>query len=160
MLVLYPRMHKNNSAKSCGAMNARWFWLRILGFSTIVQQSTMALWRMRTKRVFVGLGAPAGPVRNDEVAVFNLGQVSEKLVIPCQPGDIRLHDSQVRYRRAEVGVHHGAEVAVKIMRCDVDLKRLGGRSDLHRLPHAVPWRIDDRDIDSLFAEIGQKFAQT
>jgi hypothetical protein len=31
-----------------------------------------------------------------------------------------------------------AQVAVEIVRRDVDLVRLGKRSDLHRLPHAVP----------------------
>src|ERR1700730_18637295 len=71
-----------------------------LGFAAVVQQSAAALWRMGAKCVFVGLGAPAGPVRDDEIAVFEVGHMDEKLVVPCQPVDVGLHDPQVRHRRA------------------------------------------------------------
>ena len=64
----------------------------------------MALWRMRTKRVFVGLGTPAGPVWNDEMAVNKIGQVGEELMVPCQPVDIGLHDPQVGYRYRPAGM--------------------------------------------------------
>src|SRR5712691_1693372 len=66
---------------------------------------------MSAKRVFVGLGAPAGPLWHDQMTVLDLRHVGEKLVIPRQPVDVGLHDPQIRHRRAEMGVHHGAEVA-------------------------------------------------
>src|SRR5664279_535878 len=50
-------------------------------------------------------------------------------------------------------------MAVEVMRRDVDLEGVGGAGDLHRLPYAVPGRVDDGDIHRLFAEIGQEFAQ-
>src|SRR5450631_4623815 len=49
-----------------------------LGFAAVVQQSAAALRRMGAKCVFVGLGAPAGPVRDDEIAVFIVGQMGEE----------------------------------------------------------------------------------
>jgi len=114
---------------------------------------------MGAQAFFVGLGAPSRPVRNDEVAVDVFRQVREQLVVPRETVDIGFHDAQVRHRRAEMRVHHGAEMAVEIVRGDVDFEVLGGGGDFHGLPHPVPRRVDDRDIDRLFAEIGQEFAQ-
>ena len=78
---------------------------------------------MRAQALFVGLGAPARPIRNHEMAVDKLRHVREQLVIPRQPIDIRLHDAQVRHRGAEMRVHHPPEVAVEIMRGDVIASR-------------------------------------
>ena len=39
----------------------------------VIQQPALALRRMRPQTFFVGLGAPAGAVRDDEVAVDDLG---------------------------------------------------------------------------------------
>ena len=50
-------------------------------------------------------------------------------------------------------------MAVKIVRGDVDLVRLGGGGDFHRLPHAIPGRVDNGDIHRLFAEVGHELAQ-
>src|SRR5260370_42564458 len=75
---------------------------------TIVQKPDIALRRMSAKRLFVGLGAPAGTLWHDQVTVLDLRHVCEKLVIPRQPVDVGLHDPQIRHCRAEMGVHHGA----------------------------------------------------
>src|SRR5258708_39760073 len=79
--------------------------------SAVVQKPAGALRRMRTQRLFIGLGAPAGPVRNDEMAVLIVGQAGEQLGVPCPPADIGFHDPQIMHRRAEEGVPHGAPMA-------------------------------------------------
>ena len=85
--------------------------------------------------------------------------MGEEFVVPCQAIDIGFHDAQVRHRRAEMGIHHRAEVAIEIMRRDVHFVVFGCGCDLHRLPHPVPGRVDDRDVHRLLAEIGQEFTQ-
>ena len=113
---------------------------------------------MRTQPFFIGLGAPTRAIRNHEMAVLDVGYVGEEFVIPGEAIDIDLHDAQVRHGGREMRVYHGAEVPVEIMRRDVDLVRLGERGDLHRLPHAVPHRVDDRHVDRLLAEVRQELA--
>src|SRR5260370_23603917 len=58
------------------------------GLAAIIQKSALALRRMRTKACFIGLGAPAGPVRHHEIAVHDVRHVGEQFVIPCQAVDI------------------------------------------------------------------------
>ena len=67
--------------------------------------------------------------------------------------------AEFEHRGGEVRVHHRREVTIEIMRRDIDLVRLGRGRNLQGLPHAVPDRIDDRDVDSLLPEIGQEFAK-
>src|SRR5258707_11939629 len=69
---------------------------------------------MRAQPFFVGLGAPARAIRNHEMAVLDLGQVGEQLVIPSEPIDVDLHDAEIRDRGAEMRVHQAAEMAIEI----------------------------------------------
>jgi hypothetical protein len=48
-----------------------------------------------------------------------------------------------------VRVHHRGQVAVEIVRGDIDLMGVRVGRDLNRLPDPVPHRIDDRDIHRL-----------
>ena len=125
----------------------------------VIQQPALALRRMGAQAFLVGLGAPAGAIRHDEMAVDNLRHMREQFMVPRQPVDVGFHDPQIRHGGGEMRVHHGAEMAVEIMRGDVDLEVFGGGGDLHRLPHPVPGRVDDRDVHRLFVEVGQEFAQ-
>src|SRR3954466_14880160 len=104
---------------------------RLRGFSSVVQQTAARLRRVRAKSFFVGFGAPTWAVRNDEISILDVGQMSKELVIPRQSIDIDFHDPQIRHGRAEMSVHQRAEVAVKVMRRDVDLEGVRGSSDLH-----------------------------
>src|SRR5258708_23791724 len=79
-------------------------------FLPVIQQSTDTLRRMRAQTLFVGFGAPARPVRHQEIAVLDLRQMGEEIVIPSQPVDVGLHDPQIRHRRAAMGIHHATEV--------------------------------------------------
>src|SRR5258707_3251498 len=82
-----------------------------------------------------------------------------QLVIPSEPIDVDLHDAEIRDRGAEMRVHQAAEMAIEIVRRDVDFMGVRGGSDLHGLPDPIPWRVDDRDVHGLFTEIGQKLLQ-
>ena len=125
----------------------------------VVEQAGLALGRVGADRLLVGVAAPAGPVRHDEVAVLEHRRVVDQLVVPGQAVDVGLHDAQVRHGGREVRVHHRAQVAVEVVRRHVDLVRLGAGRDLHRLPHAVPGRVDDGHVHGLLAEVGQELAQ-
>ncbi len=57
--------------------------------AAIVQQAASALRRMGAKRLFVGLGAPARPVRHDEIAILEFRRVGEHFVDPRQAGRCR-----------------------------------------------------------------------
>ena len=59
------------------------------------------------------------------IPVHDFGQMGEQFVVPSEAVDVDFHDPQVRHRRAEMRVHHAAEMAVEIMRRDVDLVGLG-----------------------------------
>ncbi len=74
--------------------------------------------------------SPAGPARPGARSRTR-GTMRDQLVVPGEPVDVGLHDAQVRHRRAEVRGHHGAQVAVEVVRRDVDLVRLGQRRHLH-----------------------------
>ena len=132
---------------------------QVLLLLPVIQQPALVLRRMRAQAFLVGLGAPAGAVRDHQMAVDDLRHMGEQFMVPGQAVDVGFHDAQVRHRRAEMRVLHRAEMAVEIMRGDVDLEMLGGSGDLHRLPHPVPGRVDDRDVHRLLGEIGQEFAQ-
>src|SRR5438132_13402179 len=69
---------------------------RLRGFQAIVQKPAGVLRRMGTQPFLVGFGAPAGAVRNDEMAVPDVGHVGEELVVPCQTIDCRIHSSTCR----------------------------------------------------------------
>src|SRR5258708_37562826 len=81
-------------------------------FLPVIQQSTDTLRGMRAHTLFVGIGSPARPVRHQEIAVLDLRQMGEELVITSQPIAVGLHDPQIRHRRAEIRIHHGTDVAV------------------------------------------------
>src|SRR4051812_30138487 len=59
----------------------------------VVQQPALALGRMRAQAFLVRLGAPAGTVGDDHVAVDILRHMGEELVIPGQTIDVGLHDA-------------------------------------------------------------------
>jgi len=125
----------------------------------VVQQAPRRFWRVRADRFLVGFGPPAGRIGNYQMAVLELRHGGEHLVVPGEAVDVDLHDAQIRRRGGEMRIHHRRQMAVEIVRRDVDLERFGGGRDLHRLPHAVPHRVDDRHIHRLLAEIGQELAQ-
>ena len=83
----------------------------------------------------------------------------KQLVIPGQPVDVDLHDPQMRYGSSKMGIHHRAEMAVKVVRRDGHLVGLGGGGNFHRLPDPVPHRIDDGHVHGLLVKVWQKFAQ-
>ncbi len=93
------------------------------------------------------------------MALFELRRHREQLAVPGQAVDVDLHDPQIGGGGSEVDIHHRCQMAVEIVRRDVDLKGVRRGGDLDRLPHAVPHRVDDRDIHRLLAKIGQEFAQ-
>ncbi len=93
------------------------------------------------------------------MTVDKFRDVVEQFMIPGNAVDVGLHDAQIRHRRREVRVHHRAQMAIEVVRGDVDLMRVGGCGDFHRLPDAVPWRIDDGHVHRLLAEIGHELAQ-
>src|ERR1700730_2503196 len=105
-----------------------------------MQQATGRLWRMRADRFLVGFGSPAGCGGNHEMTVLELRGCRKDLVLPREAVDIDLYDPQIGDRGCEMRIHHRRQMAIKIMRGDVDLERLGGSRDLPRLPHPVPHR--------------------
>ena len=125
----------------------------------VVQQPALALRWMGAQAFLVGFGAPARAVRHDKMAVDDLGHMREQFMVPRQAVDVGFHDAQVRHGGREMRVLHGAEMAVEIMRGDVDLEMFGGSRNLHRLPYPVPGRVDDGDVHRLLVEVGQELAQ-
>ena len=61
------------------------------------------------------------------------GRDGHEVVVPGHRVGIDLHDPEVRHDGAEVGAHHGREVAVEVVRRDVDLVGVGHGGDLQRL---------------------------
>src|SRR5262252_9261277 len=108
---------------------------------------------MRAYGRLVDLRAPAGSGGQGEIAVFHVGLHGDDVVVPWHHVGIRLHDTQVRHHCAEVGAHHGGERPVKVVGSDVDLVGVGHVRDLHRLPHPVPWRIDDGHVHGVVLEV-------
>src|SRR5215470_10452910 len=114
---------------------------------------------MSAQSGLVRLSPPAWAVWDHQVTILDCWQMGKQLMVPSHAIDIDFHDAQVRHRRGEMSAHHGAQVAVEIVRRYVDLVSLGRCSDLHRLPDAIPHGVDNGDIHRLLAEIGQEFAQ-
>src|SRR5262249_40589914 len=114
---------------------------------------------MCAKSFLVRLGAPSRSVGKHEIAILDVGRMSEQLMIPGEAINVYLHDAQIGNGGAEVRVHHGAEMAIEIMRRDIDLESFRRGRNLHGLPHAVPRSVDDCDIDRLLAEIRKEFTE-
>src|SRR3546814_7595112 len=60
-----------------------------------------------------------------------------------QTVNVIFHDAQIRHRCGKVHIHHACKMAVKIVRSDVDIERFRRIGDLHRLPYAIPYGIDN-----------------
>ncbi len=125
----------------------------------VAHQAGAGFGRVGADGLFVWLGTPARDVWHDDVPTFELRKRGEQLVVPGEAVYIDFHDPQVWSRRSEVHVHHRRQVALEIVRCDIHLERIGGSGDLERLPHPIPYRVNDRDIHRLLAKIGQEIAQ-
>ena len=93
------------------------------------------------------------------MAVLDLRHGGEQRVPPRHLVDIDLHDAQVRHGGGEVDVHHRAQVAVEVVRRDVDLAGFRASRDLHGLRDAVPHRVDNRHVHRAVVEIGLELAQ-
>src|SRR6516225_3749153 len=115
---------------------------RLRTLPPIGEESPAALRRMCAKRFFLRLRTPAWSVRQDEISVPDIGQVSEEFVVPGEAIDIDLHDAQIRHRGAEMRIHHGAKMAIEVVWRDIHLIGFCGGCNFHRLPHPVPGRVD------------------
>jgi hypothetical protein len=113
---------------------------------------------MRANRVLVRHDAPTRALRHKQMSVYKFRHMVKQLMVPGDAVDVRFHDAQVWYRRRKMRVHHRAKMPVEIVRGDVHFVCLRSCRYFHRLPYAVPWRVDDGDIHCLFAEIRHEFA--
>src|SRR5690606_37130109 len=75
-----------------------------------LDQAAAGLRRMRAQRLLDRVGAPAGPVRHQQVAVAVFGRMREQLVVPGEPVDVGFHDAEVGHRAGKMRVHEGAQV--------------------------------------------------
>src|SRR5215469_8564459 len=94
----------------------------------------------------VWFSPPAGTVWNHQMTILDCRKMRKQLVVPRHTVHVNFHDAEVRHSRGEMSIHHGAQVAVKIVRGDVDLVSLSRGGDLHRLTNAVPHGVDYCDI--------------
>src|SRR5215469_5972216 len=120
----------------------------------VMQQAPGRLWRMRADRLLVGFSPPARCAGNYEMTVLELRGCCKDLVVPREAVNVDLHDPQIGDGGCEMRIHHRRQMAIKIVRRDIDLERLGGSRDLHRLPYPVPHCVEDRDVHCLLMEIG------
>lgn len=112
------------------------------------------------ERGFVGFGAPAGPVRDHEVPGLDGRLPDEDFLVPRNPVHIDLHHPQVGRRGREMRVHHRGQVAVEVVRSDIDFVGVRAGGDLHRLPDSVPDGVDDGDVHGFALEVGHEAAET
>ena len=103
----------------------------------VVQQAAGPLWRMGADRLLYRFGSPAGRIGNDQVALLELRRDGKHLLVPREAIDIYLHDPKIRHRGGKMRIHHRGEMAIEIVRRDVDLERVGRAGDLDRLPHPI-----------------------
>src|SRR5260221_9478417 len=103
--------------------------------------------RMGAQSRLVDIGAPARPGRQHQLAVLDDRRDGDEVVLPRHVVDVDLHDAEIRHRGAEMCAHQGREMAVEIMRRDIDLVSVGHRRDLDRLGETVPRHVDDGDVD-------------
>src|SRR3546814_13750444 len=75
-----------------------------------------------------------------------------------QTVNVIFHDAQIRHRCGKVHIHHACKMAVKIVRSDVDIERFRRIGDLHRLPYAIPYGIDNGHVHRLLSEVRQELA--
>src|SRR5260221_14529737 len=78
-------------------------------------------WRVGAHRRLVDIGAPARAARQAEGAVLDDRRNRHQIVLPRHVVDVDLHDAEIRHRGAEMRAHQGREMAVEIMRRDIDL---------------------------------------
>src|SRR5215471_19063807 len=86
----------------------------------VMQQAAGRLWRMSADRLLVGFGTPAGCRGNHEMTILELRGCRKDLVVPCEAVDVDLHDPQIGDRGCEMRIHHRRQMAIKIVRSDID----------------------------------------
>src|SRR5947209_6336445 len=79
---------------------------------------------------FVYVDPPSRTRRQDEFAVLDCRDNRIEFVAPRSAVDVDLHDPEIRHDRAERRADGTAQMAIEIMRGDIDLIDIGHRSDL------------------------------
>src|SRR5882724_8841277 len=108
--------------------------------------------RVRPQHRLVDLRAPAGGGREQDVAVLDHRGPADEVGFPRHVVGVDLHDAHVRQHRAQVQRVQVGQVAVVVVRGDVDLVGLGHAADLHGLGEAVPGHVDDGHVHRVALE--------
>src|SRR5262245_56596635 len=107
---------------------------------------------MLAQHALVDVRPPARRVGQPDVAVANDRLLGDERALPRHVVDVDLHDAHVREHGAEVQRVQVGQVAVVVVRGNVDLARFRQPPDLHRLREAVPGHVDDRDVDCVLLQ--------
>src|ERR1700712_3776423 len=79
----------------------------------------------------INLHAPARPGGQHELTILNGRRRHNKLVAPRDAVDVNFHDPEIRHDGAEMRGDGAAQMAVKVVRRDVQFIGVGHRGDLY-----------------------------
>src|SRR5437899_5545710 len=114
---------------------------------------------MLAQHALVDVGAPARRVGEPDVSVADHRRARDERALPGYVVDVDLHDAHVGEHGAEVQGGQVGQMAVVVVRRDVDLACFRQPPDLHRLREAVPRHVDDRHVDRMALEERPVLAQ-
>ena len=115
--------------------------------------SPSAFGGMRMYRFLVHLSSPARSRRQFKLPVLDSRFHRKQIVMPWHHIRICFHDAQIRHHRRQMSTHHGRQMSVKIMRCDIQFVSVSHGSDLERFAETIPRYIYDRDIHRRVFEV-------
>src|SRR5262249_25396972 len=107
----------------------------------------------------VDVGPPARRVAEPDVAIADRRLLGDEGALPGHVVDVDLHDAHVRQHGAEMQRMQVGQVAVIVVRGDVDLARLGQPPDLHGLRETVPRHVDDGHVHRVLLQKRPVLAQ-
>src|SRR6266851_4082758 len=156
----FPALGKSFNAEDAkDARRPAWVALHVTSTSSASRFCLLLpLRRMRAYEFLVNVGAPAGALRQDKVAILDDRGHGDDVVLPFDVVDVDLHDFEVRHHGAHMRADQRAEMAVEIMRRDIDLVGVSHGRDLDRFEDTVPGYVDDRVIDRLVLKIRPELA--
>jgi len=120
----------------------------------------LLLWRTCAYRLLVDVDAPAGALRQDELAILYRWYGQAELVAPRRAVYVNFHYPEVWHDGAECCADCAAQMAVEIMRRDVDLVHVSHRGDFQRLVQSIPDHVDDCNVRGVVIEERLELAPT
>ena len=108
--------------------------------------------RMGQDDLLDDVGAPARPVRNDQLAVLDLQRMGQQVALPRDVIQVDLEDLHVGHGSAQVGVDQRPERAHPVVGRDHRVVELGHLGDAARLRQAVGQGLDHHHVRDVLPE--------